>query len=127
MTAVLIDSDVLIEISRERNSDILGRWREVATSSLLAAVSPVTVAELWHGAREREHGDLEKLLAALLCLPADAAIGRKAGDYLRQFHASHGLELGDALIAATAAMHALPLWTRNRRHYPMADVTFFDA
>jgi len=35
------------------------------------------------------------------------------------------VELGDALIAATASLHNLALWTRNRRHYPMKDVFFF--
>jgi len=49
----------------------------------------------------------------------------KAGDYLRQFHRSHSLELGDALIAATASIHLLRLWTRNRKHYPMKDIQLF--
>lgn len=125
MTAVLIDSDVLIEVSRQRDAAILARWREVAESGALAAVSPVTIAELWHGVRDKERPDLELLLAMLLCLPADAAIGRKAGAYLQEFQPSHGLEIGDALIAATASVHTLPLWTRNRRHFPMPDLTFF--
>jgi predicted nucleic acid-binding protein len=42
-------------------------------------------------------------------------IGRRAGGYLRQF-------LGDALIAAAAAVHGCALWTRNRKHYPMEDI-----
>jgi len=31
----------------------------------------------------------------------------------------------DTLIAATASIHNLELWTRDRRHYPMEDVSFF--
>ena len=49
-------------------------------------------------------------------------IGRRAGGYLRQFHRSHGLDIGDALIAATAAVHGCALWTCNRKHYPMKDI-----
>ena len=49
-------------------------------------------------------------------------IGRRAGGYLRQFRRSHGLDIGDALIAATAAVHGCALWTRNRKHYPMKDI-----
>jgi predicted nucleic acid-binding protein len=36
------------------------------------------------------------------------------------------LELGDALIAAAATTSGVRLWTRNRKHYPMADVRFHD-
>jgi predicted nucleic acid-binding protein len=43
----------------------------------------------------------------------------------RQFHASHAVELGDALIAATASVHTLRLWTRNRKHFPMRDAHHF--
>jgi len=58
-------------------------------------------------------------------VPVDQEIGRRAGEYLRAFHASHGTELGDALIAATAAVHTCALWTQNRKHYPMPDLELF--
>jgi predicted nucleic acid-binding protein len=87
--------------------------------------SPVTVAELWHGARPQEHKILENLFGVIQCVPIDLEIGRRAGDYLRVFAKSHSVELGDALIAATASVHGLELWTRNRRHYPMKGLAFF--
>jgi predicted nucleic acid-binding protein len=31
------------------------------------------------------------------------------------------------LIAANALANNAELWTRNRKHYPMADISFFDA
>jgi hypothetical protein len=40
-----------------------------------------------------------------------AVIGKQSGDYLAGFHSSHGMGIG-ALIAATAYVHALCLWTR---------------
>lgn len=55
----------------------------------------------------------------------DTQIERQAGDLMRRFRPSHGLELGDALIAATASLHGLRLWTRNRKHYPMRDLKFY--
>jgi len=36
------------------------------------------------------------------------------------------VELADALIAASAVAHGAELWTRNRKHYPMGDIVFFD-
>jgi len=61
----------------------------------------------------------------LLCIPIDQEIGRQAGEYLRRYQASHRIELGDALIASTALIHNTALWTRNRKHYPMADIEFW--
>ena len=125
MKSVLIDSDILSEVSRGRDVGILKKWDDLGRSDTVLMCSPVTVAELWHGARPQEQKILEALFAAIQCVPIDVEIGRRAGDYLRQFAKSHGVELGDALIAATASVHGLELWTRNRRHYPIRGLAFF--
>jgi predicted nucleic acid-binding protein len=124
VTTVLVDSDILIEVSRARDPAILAGWDQMAASEAMILCSPVTVAELWHGARGNEHKALETLFGELTCLPIDAEIGRRAGEYLNRYSRSHSLEIGDALIAATASVHKVELWTRNRRHYPMKDIRF---
>jgi predicted nucleic acid-binding protein len=125
MSGVLVDSDVIIEVLRQQNSEILDSWVELADSGEAVVCSPVSVAEVSHGMRDREKNTIEKLFSGLLCFPIDQQIGRRAGDYLRIFHKSHSLALGDALIAATASTFDLVLWTRNRKHFPMRDLQFF--
>jgi predicted nucleic acid-binding protein len=125
LKSVLIDSDILIEVSRASDSGILTKWDALSRGSTVLFCSPVTVAELWHGARQQEDRILQALFAAVQSIPIDAEIGQRAGMLLRQYAKSHGVELGDALIAATACLHDLQLWTRNRRHYPMKDLSFF--
>ncbi|HEX9121095.1 MAG TPA: type II toxin-antitoxin system VapC family toxin [Terriglobales bacterium] len=122
---VLVDSDILIEVSRGKDQDLLSRWTELSQSNNLILYSPVTVAELWAGARSREYEALTNLFRALGCAPIDDETGRQAGDYLRQYRKSHGLELGDALIASAALLNRAELWTRNRKHYPMKEVSFY--
>jgi predicted nucleic acid-binding protein len=122
---VLVDSDILIEVSRGRDRDILAKWKELSQSDSAILYSPVTAAELWAGARLREHDALEKLFQALHCAVIDSETGRQAGDYLRQYRNRHGVELGDALIAAAAVLNRADLWTRNRKHYPMKELMFF--
>jgi len=34
------------------------------------------------------------------------------------------LDLEDYLIAASAKINGLTLWTNNRKHYPMKDILF---
>ena len=125
MRAVLIDSDVLIEVSRARDQTILARWDELGRGDAVILCSPVNVAELWQGARPHEQKALAALFAVMTCIPIDAEIGQRAGDYLNQYAKSHDVELGDALIAATVSVHNVRLWTRNRRHYPMKGLAFY--
>jgi predicted nucleic acid-binding protein len=123
---VLVDSDILIEVSRGRDSTILAKWMELSESDALILFSPVTAAELWAGARLSEYPKLEALFDALVCVPADASVGRRAGEYLRRYRKSHSVELGDALIAAGTVASGGQLWTRNRKHYPMPELTFYE-
>jgi predicted nucleic acid-binding protein len=122
---VLIDSDILIEVARGRDAALLEKWAELAESDDVVLCSPVSVAELWHGARPKEHKALADLFRALACVPVDAETGRQAGEFLRLYHKSHSVELGDALIAAGAVQNRAMLWTRNRKHYPMKGLMFY--
>ena len=123
--SVLVDSDILIEASRGRDAEIVSRWIELSGSDVAVLYSPVSVAELWAGARPAEHDAIDNLFRALTCVPIDAETARQACDYLRRYRKSHGVELGDALVAAGAVGNGAMLWTRNRKHYPMKELTFF--
>ena len=48
--------------------------------------------------------------------------GLYANRYSKAFQ---GISLEDYLLAATARVHRCPLWTRNRKHYPMDDIDIF--
>ena len=122
---VLIDSDVLIEVSRGLDEKLLAVWQSLSDSHTVLLCSPITIAELWHGARPQEYKLIQALFSSLVCVPIDREVGRKAGDYLRQYSKSHHVELGDALVAATASVSNAELWTRHRKHYPMKDVRLF--
>ena len=122
---VLVDSDILIEVSRGKDEKILSRWMALSQTETVVLYSPVTAAELWTGALPQEHDALARLFRALVCVPADGETGRLAGEYLRHYRKSHNVELGDALIAAAAVQNRAALWTRNRKHYPMKGVAFY--
>jgi predicted nucleic acid-binding protein len=122
---VLVDSDVLIEVARSRDGELLTRWFELGASDSVVMYSPVTAAELWAGALPREEKLLRELFRVLQCARIDEAIGTRAGAYLRQYQRSHNVQMGDALIAASAVQNEASLWTRNRKHFPMKEIEFF--
>ena len=123
---VFIDTDVVIEVLRGRNRAITENWQKLAVSQTAILISPVTIAEIGAGARPRENDAIARLFAPLICVPIDAIVGHRAGEFLLRYAKSHNVELGDALIAASAVQANAALWTRNRKHYPMPEIVFFD-
>jgi predicted nucleic acid-binding protein len=122
---VLIDSDILIEVLRGRDDSVVSRWRALASSDAAILCSAVSVAELWAGARPSERTAITALFDTLSCVPVYPATAEQAGTLLRTYAKSHHVELGDALVAATALEANARLWTRNRKHFPMSALTFF--
>ncbi|MGH2853457.1 MAG: type II toxin-antitoxin system VapC family toxin [Solirubrobacteraceae bacterium] len=102
MSKVLLDTDVLIDHLRGR--------RHLDTGN--TAVSVVTRTELFAG-DERQEDAIDALLEDCEEVDVDPPIARRAGRVKRQT----GLQIADALIAATALERKLPLMTRNKRHF----------
>ena len=123
--SVLLDSDIVIEVLRARDRSILEKWTALIASGEEVLFSPITSAEIWEGARPSEHREIIACFDLLQCVDIDYPTGRLAGDLLREYRKSRGVELPDAMIAATAIQYGAALWTRNRKHYPMPQVTFY--
>jgi predicted nucleic acid-binding protein len=123
---VLVDSDILIEVSRGKNAAVIAKWVALSNSDAAVLYSPISVAELWAGARPKEHDFLNNLFRALTCVPINEQTGHLAGAYLRLYSRSHSVEVADAFIAASAASSGAKLWTQNHKHFPMKEISFFD-
>ncbi len=112
---MLIDSDVLVWMTRGHAGAI-----ERLAQLLPWQLSAVTYIELAQGCRSKaELAQLKKGLAMsqahiLLVTPA---ITERAMALIDSHALSHGLQLGDALIAATAQEHGLALLTGNKKHF----------
>jgi predicted nucleic acid-binding protein len=102
MSKLLLDTDVLIDHLRGR--------RQLTTED--AAISVVTRTELFAG-DERQEVAVNALLEDCEEVDVDSRIAQRAGRIKRQT----GLQIADALIAATALERKLPLMTRNLRHF----------
>ena len=112
---MLIDTDVLIWMMRGHAGaaallQTLLPWR----------ISAVTYMELAQGCRNKQ--ELARAKKGLsLCrteiLPVSATISDRAVQLIDAYALSHGLQVGDALIAATAIEHGLPVLTANTKHF----------
>ena len=86
------------------------------------------VAEVYAGAYAREHKHMEPFVDLGERVSTDCETGRTAGLYASQYRkAFPGSSLEAYLLAATARAHRCPLWTGNKKHYPMRDIELFTA
>jgi predicted nucleic acid-binding protein len=116
---MLVDTDVLIwnlrgDAAAAELLDNAGRFW----------VSAVTYMELVQGVRNKT--ELQSLRRALRfwdasVLPLDADISARAMFLVETYSLGHGLQMADALIAATALSSGLSLLTANDKHYRMVD------
>ena len=121
--SVLIDSDVLIWWLRGREDVV--RQLSFLLSETKIYTTPVTVAEIWAGARKGEEKMIDEIFKTIDVIEIDDKIGKLAGNFIAEYRISHKIELGDALIASSASIHKMKLWTFNIKHYPMLEKSEF--
>ena len=128
----LLDTNAISETIKLRpNANVLSLLNSVPNSSLYLSV--LTIGELRKGdvAKRRRHPSMTDRYGSWIdalegtyadrILPVDKAIATLWGE----LNADRSRAAVDTLIAATAIRHNAALWTRNRKHYPMPQLTFF--
>ncbi len=112
---ILIDTCILIDYLKKEAK---------ATNYIESLKSPpyisvITIAELLTGSRNiKERKQIERIIHdTSIVLDIDEEIATIAGNMLNTFYKSHGVDLGDGLIAATAKHHGLAVATLNIKHF----------
>ncbi len=114
----LIDTDILIDAERGRPDAASFLGSQFSANG--PRISSVSVMELMVGCRNRaELRGVRRFVASVRVIPIDVSISRAAETLVETFSLGHGMEIPDALIAATALGHGLILYTKNVRHFRM--------
>ena len=114
---MLVDTDVLIWHLRGY-AQATRRLDEIGA----LALSAVSYLERLQGMRNKtELHAVKKMLEqrSASVLPVTEAITLRATGLMEVLALGHGLQMGDALIAATAVEHRLPVLTGNVRHFAL--------
>ncbi len=88
--------------------------------------------ELWIGAMQRaevvffmrpeEEDSTILFLSQFETAPVNQGVIDEAGALYRKWHPSHGLDINDAILAATALQTGGQIFCLNKKHYPMPDL-----
>ena len=113
---MLVDTDVLIDFLRGYNKAI--SFIEKYSSQII--LSPIVIAELYAVVKgDNELEVLDNFVSHFRIVPFTGTIAKLGGLYKRDYCASHGVGLADAILAATAENEKAELKTLNVKHYPM--------
>lgn len=116
MNLVLVDTDILIDLSAE-NAQAIRSLKSLEQRATLSA-SSVTVMELIVGCRNKtELRNTDRLLERFKIISLNEQASNTAVELVRKYRLSHGLLIADALIAATALVLDCDFITRNQKDY----------
>lgn len=116
MAEILIDTDILIDISRGVTSTAQYLAQVSATTTL--SISSITKMELIVGCQDKQALRLiDRFLTRFQIIFLTPEITKQGITLLREYKLSYGLLIPDSLIAATALTIDIPLLTRNQRDF----------
>mgnify|MGYP006103484609 CR=1 FL=1 len=113
---MLFDTDVLIWCFKGNDNAA----KRIDTDSGERLLSIVSYMELIQGGRNSKE---KKLIHSFLSdfdftvLPLSENIGKRASIYIEEYALKHGIQMADALIAATAIENGTDLCTSNYKHF----------
>ena len=110
----LLDTNVLIEILKGNE------WTRQTVENLddRLAISSISAMELFYGALNKaESKKLERFVSLFHMLHIDESISIQAMKLIQTYAKSHGLDIPDSLIAATAKVHDCRLMTYNLKDF----------
>lgn len=125
--SVIIDTDILIDFSLDRDEAV--KTLIALEEKFKLRISVITAMELYTGCRSKEDiKKVEELIADLHIEFISNSISEHAYELMKEFRSSHGVEINDMLIAATAIECDAKMISKNQKHYkflPGLDLLYY--
>ena len=116
-----VDADILIWHLRGERKALRFLRRLEKRSEYSLWLGALQRAEVVFFMRPEEEGDTLALLAQFKTAPVDQTVVDRAAALYRRWHPSHGIDVADAMLAATALETGGKIYCMNKKHYPMPD------
>ena len=108
---VLCDTNILIELYKA-NPTVIQSLQHIGLANI--GISIITKAELFYGARDKQElVKIERHLLACHCFDINESISALFIELMSRYSLSHKVSIPDMLIAATAIVNELDIYTRS--------------
>lgn len=132
---ILLDTNVISEVQHPRGDARVKERMEQRRGDV--SISAIVLGEILYGVAKLDEGPRQERLREFYSglrlsfgdriLPVTTAIAERWGHLRAEcWRARRTLPVADGLIAATALVHDLTLWTRNARDFAGTGVRLFD-
>ena len=112
---ILCDTNILIEFYKG-NLTVIQTLKEIGSDNI--AVSVITKAELFYGARDKQElTKIERHLSFCHCIGLNNPVSSLFLELMSNYSLSHKVTIPDMLIAATAICRELELYTLNTKDF----------
>ena len=117
-----IDSDIMIWHLRgeKKARNFLRRLRDKREYDLW--IGAMQRAEIVFFMKEDEEERTLQFLSQFQTEPVDQSLVDEAGALFRKWNPSHGIDVNDAILAASARRAGGMIFSLNKKHYPMPDL-----
>jgi predicted nucleic acid-binding protein len=112
---ILCDTNIFIH-AFNGNQTVITKMHTIGLEKV--ALSAITLMELYQGMGDKtELAQMKKKLRYFDIVHVDKTISKMAIDLIAEFKLSHGLQIPDAIIGATAIVYKIPLYTYNVKDF----------
>lgn len=116
MTLKIIFDTSILPLRQSTNNGAIKSVEEVAKREIEGFISVLTEAELYSGKEcntDRGLSKVRDIISLFTTLPLTSQIAQQAGFVRRKY----GIEIPDAIIAATASVCDAKVWTKNVKDF----------
>ncbi len=85
---LFLETDVVINILKKK-SETIDKFKIFISNDVDFFISPIVIAEIYHGANPKEYEQIEKLFSFFKVLDINAEIGYCAGEYANRYSKGH--------------------------------------
>jgi predicted nucleic acid-binding protein len=112
---VLCDTNIFIHAFNGRQFTI-DKLHEIGLQNIV--ISVITVMELYQGmSNKTELAQMKRKIRYYDVAEIDNATSKLAVKLIENYRLSHGLQIPDAIIGATAVIHKIPFYTYNTKDF----------
>jgi hypothetical protein len=119
---IFIDSNILIDHLRG-NKKAKFFFKKIIKKNNNLYITAMNRVEIIFFMRKNEKTETLKFLSQFKTIPLTEDIVDLAGEYYRNLNKSHGTDIVDALLIATANKITGKIYTLNKKHFPVKNIS----